>query len=114
MVVIKLVHEGFVQDQYAHACVNRSLEEDFFFVHLNPCQVVAKNGKPCLKRVRNQLSYLVSLVKTNQSHVDAVSEIPHRLTENRVVRQLEEILLEVTLCTFCNFIPSERYCCKFL
>ena len=31
----------------------------------------------------------------NQPHVDAVSEVHHGLAEDRVVHQLEEVLLEI-------------------
>ena len=87
MLVVEVVHQGFGKIQDAHACVDWTLEDDF--------ALVAKDRCSCKQGACDKLSQLVSLVRPDKLHVDAVSEVLHCLAEDRVFHELEEVLLEI-------------------
>ena len=64
-------------------------------MHLDAGQVIAKDRCSCKQGPCDKLSQLVSFVRPDKLHVDAVSEVLHRLAEDRVVHELEEVLLEI-------------------
>ena len=64
-------------------------------MHLNSGQVIAKDRCSSKQGACDKLSQLVSLVRPDKLHVDAVSEVLHRLAEDGVVHELEEVVLEV-------------------
>ena len=102
MLIVEVVHQGFGEIQYAHACVDWALEEDFVLVHLNAGQVVAKNCCSCKQGACDKLSQLVLLVRPDKLHVDSVSEVLHRLAEDGVVHKLEKVLFEIG----CGLLPE--------
>ena len=95
MLIVEVVHQGFEEIQDAHACVDWALEEYFVPVQLNAGQVIAKDRCSCKQRACDKFSQLVSLVRPDKLHVDAVSEVLHRLAEDRVIHELEKVLLEI-------------------
>ena len=95
MLVVEVVHQGLGKIQDAHARVDWTLEDDFALVHLDASQGAVEDQCSCKQGACGKLPILVSLVRPDKLHVDAVSEVLHCLAEDRVVHELEEVLFEI-------------------
>ena len=98
VIVEEVIHQDLAVLKDRHACVNRLVQHQPGFVHVNSCHVGSKDSVPVVIGARHQLVDLVIFPSSDYLHIHAVLQILHCFAKHRVVHQLVEVCFKVTFC----------------
>ena len=78
----------------AHSAIDRFVEDQLHTFQVKQVEIFIKDGQMFEIRSRELLRCLPVI---DQSHVNSVSDVLHRLSEYRIVHQLKEILFNSSM-----------------